>query len=212
MKRKWTNHELIEHWTLEPDETQLIRSKKGANRLGFALLLKFFQLKGRFPEKKNEIPRVVRVFVAEQLGLDEALYEHYNWQGRAIKHHRAAIRERLGFRPMQLSDYELLKQWMMENVLPQVVEQRLIHQSLYAELTTRKIEPATSGRLKRLLNSAQRQFEIQTCERIRKQLPKACRQALDGLSGPPSDSWLLDADEIPLNQLKQEAGGVCIFA
>ena len=208
MKRKWTNHELIEHWTLEPDETQLIRSKKGANRLGFALLLKFFQLKGRFPEKKNEIPRVVRVFVAEQLGLDEALYEHYNWQGRAIKHHRAAIRERLGFRPMQLSDYELLKQWMMENVLPQVVEQRLIHQSLYTELKTRKIEPATSGRLKRLLNSAQRQFEIQTCERIRKQLPKACRQALDGLSGPQSDSWLLDADEIPLNQLKQEAGGV----
>ncbi|MEL7144706.1 MAG: DUF4158 domain-containing protein, partial [Cyanobacteria bacterium J06573_11] len=53
MKRKWTNHELLEHWTLDAEETRLVLSKKGANRLGFALLLKFFQLKGRFPEKKN---------------------------------------------------------------------------------------------------------------------------------------------------------------
>ncbi|MEL7144110.1 MAG: Tn3 family transposase [Cyanobacteria bacterium J06573_11] len=208
MKRKWTNHELLDHWTLAAEETRLVLSKKGANRLGFALLLKFFQLKGRFPEKKNRIPRVVRAFVAEQLGIDEALYESYNWQGRAIKHHRAAIRQRLGFRPMQLSDNKPLKQWLMATVLPQVVEPRLIQQSLYAELKSRKIEPATAGRLKRLLNSAQRQFEVQTCETIMKQLPKACRQALDGLSGPQSDSWILDADEIVLNQLKQEAGGV----
>ena len=124
MKRKWTNHELLEHWTLEAEETRLVLSKKGANRLGFALLLKFFQLKGRFPEKKNRIPRVVRAFVAEQLGIDEALYESYNWQGRAIKHHRAAIRQRLGFRPMTLSDNEPLKQWLMATVLPQVVEPR----------------------------------------------------------------------------------------
>ena len=208
MKRKWANHELLEHWTLSAEETRLVLSKKGANRLGFALLLKFFQLQGRFPEKKNRIPRVVRAFVAEQLGIDEALYESYNWQGRAIKHHRAAIRQRLAFRPMQLSDNEPLKQWLMATVLPQVVEPCLIQQSLYAELKARQIEPATAGRLKRLLNSAQHQFEVQTCETIMQQLPKACRRALDGLSGPQSDSWLLDPDEIVLNQLKQEAGGV----
>lgn len=46
MKRKWANQELLEHWTLEVEERQLIRGKKGADRLGFALLLNFFQLKG----------------------------------------------------------------------------------------------------------------------------------------------------------------------
>lgn len=42
MKRKWENHELIEHWTLEAEDREVIFRKKGANRLGFALLLKFF--------------------------------------------------------------------------------------------------------------------------------------------------------------------------
>lgn len=56
---------------------------------GFPLLLKFFQLEERFPEKKNEIPRIVQVFVAEQLGIPVTLYQEYNWQGRALKYHRA---------------------------------------------------------------------------------------------------------------------------
>lgn len=210
MKRKWDNQELLEHWTIEAEESQLIRRKKGANRLGFALLLKFFQLKGRFPEKKNEIPRVVQAFVAEQLGLDESLYQQYNWQGRAIKYHRAEIRRQLGFHPMRLSDYRLLKQWLMEHILPQVVDDRLIKQSLYEELKARKLEPPTYARLERLVNSAQRQFEIQLCDAILQKLPKPCRQALDQLTGPQSDSYLLDPDEIRLNQLKQEAGGVSL--
>lgn len=64
MRRKWNNHELVEHWTLDDKDRRLIYQKRGANRLGFALLLKSFQLKGRFPEKKSEISRVVRTFVA----------------------------------------------------------------------------------------------------------------------------------------------------
>ena len=85
MKRKWENYELIEHWTIDTEERELIRKKKGANRLGFALLLKFFYLKGRFPEKKNEIPRVVQAFVAEQLGLPADLYQEYGSVARNIE-------------------------------------------------------------------------------------------------------------------------------
>ena len=93
MKRKWENHELVKHWSIDKEEHQRIRQKRGVNRLGFALLLKFFQLKGRFPEKKNEMPRVVRAFVAEQLSVDEGDYEQYDWEGRGIKRHRAEIRK-----------------------------------------------------------------------------------------------------------------------
>ncbi|MEL6490071.1 MAG: Tn3 family transposase [Cyanobacteria bacterium J06621_3] len=210
MKRKWTNHELIEHWTIEAEELPIIRKKKGANRLGFALLLKFFQLKGRFPEKKNKIPRVIQAFVAEQLGLDEECYQNYKWQGRAIKYHRAEIREMCGFHPMRLSDYKTLKQWLIETVLPQTVDERLIRQSLYSELRERKVEPPTYARLERLVNSAQRQFEVHLCDSIVEQLPQPCRQALDALTGPQSDSWLLDPADIQLNQLKGEAGGISL--
>ena len=208
MKRKWENHELIEHWTIDEEDQQLIHKKRGSNRLGFALLLKFFQLKGRFPEKQYEIPRVVRAFVAEQLGMDESRYEQYNWAGRAPKYHRVEIRKLYGFHRMRKREFGSLRQWLIDEVVPQAVDERRLKALLYEALRGRKIEPPSYAQIERLINSAHRQFESQLCDSIVKQLPAKCRQALDSLTGPQSDSWILDADEIPLNQLKQEAGGV----
>lgn len=34
MKRKWENHELAKHWTIDEEEQPLIRQKRGVNRLG----------------------------------------------------------------------------------------------------------------------------------------------------------------------------------
>lgn len=210
MKRKWENDELTEHWSIERDERELILRKKGANRLGFALLLKFFQLQGRFPEKKNEIPRVVQVFVAEQLGLTANLYPEYNWQGRALKYHRAEIRELSGFRPIRLSDLDELRQWLMDTVLPQEVNERRMKQALYGELKARKIEPPTMAQIERLLNSAQYQFEIQLSASIMKMLPESCRKSLDALTGPQEDSYILAPEEIRLNYLKEEVAAVSL--
>ena len=177
MQRKWENHELVEHWTIEREERDLIRKKKGANRLGFALLLKFFQLNGRFPEKKNEIPRVVQSFVAEQLGIPDSLYQEYNWQGRSVKYHRAEIRELYSFRPIRLEDFDDLRQWLIDDVLPQEVDERRMKQSLYRELRARKIELPISTQVERLLNSAQHQFEVRLCGSIANKLPKPCLKA-----------------------------------
>jgi hypothetical protein len=46
MKRAWTEQELAGQWLLFPQERPLLGNKSGATRLGFALLLKFFQLEG----------------------------------------------------------------------------------------------------------------------------------------------------------------------
>src|SRR5215210_3785491 len=67
MKRNWTTEELVEDWTLLPNELVLLDNKTGATRLGFALLLKFFQLEARFPFTKNEMPRGVVTYVANKL-------------------------------------------------------------------------------------------------------------------------------------------------
>ena len=210
MKRKWNNQELSEHWALEPDERELIRRRKGANRLGFALLLKYFQLQGRFPEKKNELPRVVQTFVAEQLELPVALYQDYQWGGRTLTSHRVEIRELYGFHRMQVGEFDSIRQWLIDEVLPQVVDERRMKQRLYQELRARQIEPPTSGRLKRLLNSAERQFEIQLCDSIMEKLPDSCLKQLDALPGPQEDSYILDPGQIRLNQLKAEAGQVSL--
>ena len=42
MKRNWQPEELIEHWTLLPTELDLLAKKTATNRLGIALLLKYF--------------------------------------------------------------------------------------------------------------------------------------------------------------------------
>jgi hypothetical protein len=43
--------ELVERWTLVgADEADLIKGKRGATRLGFALLLKFYSAYGCFPQ------------------------------------------------------------------------------------------------------------------------------------------------------------------
>lgn len=207
MKRKWENHELVEHWSIDEEDRLLVMSKRGVNRLGFALLLKFFQLKGRFPETQSEIPRVVRAFVAEQLSVDEGDYSQYNWEGRGIKRHRVEIRQHYGFRRTGTKDLDSLRQWLIDEIVPLGLDDRRVKALLYEELRARKFEPPTYAQIERLLNSAHYQFEIQLCDSIAEQLSADCRQALDKLTGPQSDSWILDPDEIPLNQLKQEAGG-----
>ena len=147
MKRKWDNQELREHWSIGPDERERSLRKKGANRLGFALLLKYFQLHGRFPEQKNEFPRVVQSFVAEQLELPAVLYQDYQWDSRTLKSHRVEIRKLYGFHRMQVSEFDHMRQWLIDEVFPQVVDERRMKQQLYEELRARQIEPPTTGRL-----------------------------------------------------------------
>ena len=43
--------ELIECWTLDEGEFELVGNKSGATRLGFSLMLKFFELEARFPRR-----------------------------------------------------------------------------------------------------------------------------------------------------------------
>ena len=50
MKRRRTDEELEEAWTLGPDEHTLLYGKRGRpTRLGFAPMLRFFACDGRFP-------------------------------------------------------------------------------------------------------------------------------------------------------------------
>ena len=74
MKRTWTSEELLEHFTLLPDELAAVGDKSGETRLGFAVLLKCLQYEGRFPRTRQEVaPDVVR-FLAAQVGVDTALF------------------------------------------------------------------------------------------------------------------------------------------
>jgi hypothetical protein len=65
MKRCWNEQELAEHWTLFKTETALLTSRTGRGRIGLAVLLKYFQLNGRFPRRHRDVRGPVLAFLGE---------------------------------------------------------------------------------------------------------------------------------------------------
>jgi hypothetical protein len=47
--------ELVEHWTVLDEEQALVAGERGATRLAFACLLKFYTCHGRFPRGRSEL-------------------------------------------------------------------------------------------------------------------------------------------------------------
>ncbi len=145
MKRQWEPEELIEQFILMPAELAIlpeeVTNANASNRLGFAVLLKFFQVEARFPQSPVEIPKVVVAFIAHQLQLTEEDYRHDNWSGRTTKTHRAQIRTFLGFRPIAQSDKPLMKTWLMEDVLPLGLSFEALKAQVYQRFRQLKIEP-----------------------------------------------------------------------
>ncbi len=89
---KLDEDELIEHWTLVGDELGQVAGKRGATRLGFALLLKFFSRMGRFPRGRGELPDEAVAYVARQVGVPASDLGFYEWDGRTVEYHRAQVR------------------------------------------------------------------------------------------------------------------------
>jgi hypothetical protein len=56
VRREWSTEELIGSWTLVGEDWRLVGNKSGATRLGFALVLKFFEIEARFPRAADELP------------------------------------------------------------------------------------------------------------------------------------------------------------
>src|SRR5215472_13799449 len=181
MKRQWENEELIEHWMLSVWDLAQLGNKTGATRLGFAVLLKFFQKTGRFPAFKNETPSQVISFIATQVGVAPHAYLQYDWQGRTIKDHRAQIRKLLGFRESTVADAEQMQQWLIAEVLPQEYQDERLREQVYAWFRRMHLEAPTPDRLTRLIRSAAHTVEHQFYETTLARLPEAAQAALEAL-------------------------------
>ena len=106
MKRNWQPEELIELFTLVTPDIKLIGSKTTTNKIGFTVLLKFFQIEARFPSLKAEIPQIIIDFIAKQIETHPELFKNYDLSDRTCRKHRQQIREYFKFRepPLQDSD------------------------------------------------------------------------------------------------------------
>ena len=173
--------ELIEHWTLLAGDVELLASKRGAARLGFALLLMYFTRHARFPRGRSEFGAEVVDFVARQVGVEASELGFYDWSGRTIKAHRTQIREHFSFRECTVADAEMLTGWLVDNVtqLERGLDQ--VRAELLARARDQRIEPPSDGRVERVVRSALDRGEKDLVARICVNLPEQARTRLDEL-------------------------------
>jgi TnpA family transposase len=181
MKRQWDIEDLVEHFTLLPDDLAHLANKTGTTRLGFALLLKCFQYEGRFLAGKHEAPKAVVDYVAHQLKLEPTLWGQYDWEGRTSREHRTQIRDILGFREATATDSEEIAAWLVQEVLASDQHPDHLKEQVVARFKARKIEPPTPDRVERLLRSALATFEQTFCTQTHQDLDASTCQRLDGL-------------------------------
>ncbi|MFI9352509.1 DUF4158 domain-containing protein [Streptomyces lydicus] len=155
MRLDWEPEDLIEVWTLlEDDDMKRLRNKSGANRLGFALLLKFFEAEARFPETAEEVPQAAVAYVAQQVKVPAEEWAAYDWGGRTIKRHRMEIREGFGFRENSEDDQATLAEWLSTELCPVELSRERLAEAVVARCRNDRIEPPAPGQVRRLGLSA----------------------------------------------------------
>ena len=100
----FTPQQLADHFTLLSDEQVLLANKSGVNRLGFTVLLKYFQWEGRFPSHPQDVPIAVVRHIAHTLNVSVDRYLQYDFEGRTARYHKDQIRQWIGFRPGTTTD------------------------------------------------------------------------------------------------------------
>ncbi|MFD4439619.1 Tn3 family transposase [Nocardia sp. NPDC058519] len=181
MRQEWSTEDLIGSWTLVGIDWQLVKNKSGATRLGFGLLLKFFELKARFPRQPDEVPAAAVAYMAEQLKVDPGEFTTYPWEGRSAKYHREQIRDAFGFREFSIGDEDKLTGWLAAEVCPVELRDEQLREAALIQCRAERIEPPTPGRIDRLIGSARAKFEKKFCERTVSRLGETSIERLNEL-------------------------------
>ncbi|WP_440072208.1 Tn3 family transposase [Streptosporangium sp. OZ121] len=198
MRTDWEQDELISAWTLVEGDWDLVGEKAGASRLGFALILKFYEIEGRFPAYPEEIPAAAVQYVASLVEVEPELLAKYSWRGRTIERHRAQIRKKFGTRPATEDDEERLAQWLADKVCPIETNRDRLAEAVRERCRSVRIEPPSGGQVERVVNSGCRRFEEAFAEQVMARLGPAVCARLEELLGRPHVLAELKADPGPL--------------
>ncbi len=209
MKQQWAAQELLDHWTLSSDERILVNSyHTDSNKLGCALLLKYFQREGKFPQRKQDIPRVIIEHLAQQLQIKTSAFDSYRWERGTIDRHRAQIRKFLKVRTGTVADANEILAWLVAQT--QVIETHNIDrlkEVVYDRYEELKIEPPQPGRVERIIRSAIRIADEQFYTATMARLQPETREKLEALLTTDDNAA---ENTSALFTLKNEAGAATL--
>ena len=210
MKRCWNEQELVEHWTLFEAEAALLTNRTGRGRIGLAVLLKYFQLNGRFPRRHRDVPGPVLAFLGECLSVAPTAWFDYDLGGRSGKRDREQVRVFLGFRPIEVADERRLCRWLETEVASQNLEPAHLRIAVADWCREQRLEPPADDRAERLIAAAVHSFEDGFFAKVSQSLGPETRARLDALvkrdPGDPDEGTESSRSTFAL--LKSDAGRV----
>jgi len=193
----WEPQDLISCWTLDEADWRLLANKAGATRLGFALLLKFFDLEGRFPAGPAELPVAAVEYIAGMVKVSASELARYAWQGRTIEYHRAQIRAERRFREATGEDERRMVEWLARELCPVELSPDRLREDLLARFRRERIEPPGPSRVDRILGAGRSLFERRFTERIVDRLPAPAVDRLEQLATASQDGFLAELKSDP---------------
>jgi TnpA family transposase len=214
MKRNWVLEDLIEHFTIMPNEQAQLSNKAGATRLGFAVLFKFFQYEAKFPSNKGDIPKDVLLYIAKQLNLEASLLDEYDWNGRSIKYHRAQIRDFFEFKEPTADDIQSITEWLSDHVFYHDADLENLKYEAYKRFRELHIEPLTPERIERITKSAIFTYENRFFEKTLTKIPKESLIKMDSLINDLSSydeaeiDYSTDNESISFSELRADPGRI----
>ena len=205
----WGLDEVVDHFTLDDDETGWLRNKTGATRVGFAVQLKFLLWRGRFPKMRLELPKDAIEHVARQAGVAASELALYDFTSRQAKRHRTEIRRLTGWRECTRTDLAKLTSWLVDEIWHDERREEPIRAELTRHMRAERIEPPTTDQVTALVRSALHQAEDRAIGEVAARLARAedCTKRLDTLVHTGDDDE--DAEAV-LAQIKAHPGNVSL--
>lgn len=169
-------------FNLDNEELKLINNKNtNKNKLGFAVLLKHFQLVGRYPSEIKSIDPMLIQDVADQLKIKKSVLKNFEWEGRTIERFKREIRTFTGFKEATIDDNKHLAAWLIREIFVKAPKPAECIEYAYEYFRTKRIEPLTSKQMERCMQTAHKQFEQNLFTKIYNKLSAATIRLLQQL-------------------------------
>ncbi len=174
-------------WGLSRAEHAAVAAKSLANRLSFALLLKYFAVYGHFPRSLGDIDRGVIATLAKQFGSTATIRNETFELDRTVKRYRAEIRAFFGFRGATVRDAQELTDWLRDNAVVESRDREQLARTLELECRRRMLEPPAPDRVDRIVRAAVHAYEERFYHETWVKLSPLTRTRLDELLRPAGD-------------------------
>jgi hypothetical protein len=195
--------EMTRHYVLGADDLALVGARRRAsNRLGFAVQLCALRHPGGVLDPSESPPAPMVAFVAQQIGVDSALFANYAQRDQTRREHAAELQRYLGLRRFGLADWRTCLHvgtdaaWATDRGEP-------IVRSMLADLRTNGVLLPAAAMLERIGLAARARARKKTFEAIASGMSESERGTLAGLLSVDPElrrsrfAWLRDYSESP---------------